>query len=157
MIYIDANVIYNYIVQTELTEYAKSVFGQQEPLVTSWTALNEATYTLFRKIAKERGFRTIYDIKKMSMEERTEMLMVAYDAVRLLISERNVQTLQEHHDIRIIREVSRRYGLLPSDAVIAATAMEHGVEKLATFDTDFTAVSKVFDLVPEEYWKELQK
>jgi predicted nucleic acid-binding protein len=38
--------------------------------------------------------------------------------------------------------------------VIAATAMEHGVEKLATFDTDFIAVSKVFDLLPEEYWKE---
>jgi hypothetical protein len=32
--------------------------------------------------------------------------------------------------------------------------MEHGVEKLATFDTDFIAVSKVFDLLPEEYWKE---
>ncbi|MDI3475067.1 MAG: hypothetical protein PWQ79_2045 [Thermococcaceae archaeon] len=93
----------------------------------------------------------------MPVEERAEMLLMAYDAVWSLVVEKSVHILQEHHDIRIMQEISRRYGLLPSDEVIAATAMEYGVEKLATFDTDFVAVSKVFDLVPEEYWKERQK
>ncbi len=64
MIYVDANIIYNALVETELTDYALKAL-KFEGKVTSWTAINEVVYTLFRKMAEKEGFRTIYSIKEM--------------------------------------------------------------------------------------------
>ena len=33
-----------------------------------------------------------------------------------------------------------KYGLLPNDALIAATCKHHGIKKIATFDADFERV-----------------
>ncbi|RJS75350.1 PIN domain-containing protein [Methanophagales archaeon] len=33
-----------------------------------------------------------------------------------------------------------KYGLLPNDALIAATCKHHGISKIATFDPDFKIV-----------------
>ena len=37
-------------------------------------------------------------------------------------------------------ELITRYGLLPNDALIAATCKHHGIRKIATFDPDFKRV-----------------
>ncbi|WP_297507529.1 PIN domain-containing protein [Thermococcus sp.] len=42
----------------------------------------------------------------------------------------------------------RRYGLLPHDARILATAIEYGCERLATLDEDFKVVEDVVEIVP---------
>ncbi|MEM3505980.1 MAG: PIN domain-containing protein [Archaeoglobaceae archaeon] len=33
--------------------------------------------------------------------------------------------------------LSKKYGLLPNDALIAATCKHYGIRKIATFDRDF--------------------
>ena len=53
MIYIDANVLYNYIFETELTEHATEALNMPAPRMTSDTAINEAIFTTLRKLAKE--------------------------------------------------------------------------------------------------------
>jgi len=35
---------------------------------------------------------------------------------------------------------SKKYGLLPNDALIAATCKHYGIKKIATFDQDFERV-----------------
>ena len=40
----------------------------------------------------------------------------------------------------LVRNVAEKYGLLPNDAVIAATCKHHGINKIATFDSDFKRV-----------------
>ncbi len=42
--------------------------------------------------------------------------------------------------IEVIRRVSEKYGLLPNDAIIAATCIKHGITKIATFDADFEGI-----------------
>ncbi len=37
-------------------------------------------------------------------------------------------------------ELITKYGLLPNDALIAATCKHHGINKIATFDPDFKRV-----------------
>ena len=37
-------------------------------------------------------------------------------------------------------EISAQYGLLPNDALIAATCRHYGIKKIATFDEDFEKV-----------------
>ncbi len=53
MIYIDANVLYNYIFETDLTKHAIEVLNMPVPKMTSDTAINEAIFTTLRKLAKE--------------------------------------------------------------------------------------------------------
>ena len=43
----------------------------------------------------------------------------------------------------VVSEVIARYGLLPNDALIAATCKHHGIMKLATFNGDFKQVDFV--------------
>ena len=40
----------------------------------------------------------------------------------------------------LVRNVAEKYGLLPNDAVIAATCKHYGINKIATFDSDFKRV-----------------
>ncbi len=41
---------------------------------------------------------------------------------------------------RIARNMMRDYGLLPNDAIIAATCKHYGIRRVATFDEDFKRV-----------------
>ncbi len=45
-------------------------------------------------------------------------------------------------------EIAEEYGLLPNDALIAATCKYYGIKKIATFDDDFKRVDflEVIDL-----------
>jgi len=37
------------------------------------------------------------------------------------------------------RKIMKDYGLLPNDALIAATCLQHSITEIATFDNDFTS------------------
>ena len=57
---------------------------------------------------------------------------VKSDFIELLIIDRQVLTGSV--------DIAFRYGLLPNDALIAATCKHHGIKKIATFDEDFKRV-----------------
>ncbi|QYZ78659.1 PIN domain-containing protein [Methanofollis formosanus] len=42
-----------------------------------------------------------------------------------------------HSEEQKARELMREYGLLPNDALIAATCLQHAIPEIATFDNDF--------------------
>ncbi|WP_456367792.1 hypothetical protein [Thermococcus sp.] len=50
MIYIDANVMYSYLFETPMSESAEAIL-EHSSKVTSKTAVNEAIYVSFRKLA----------------------------------------------------------------------------------------------------------
>ena len=43
-------------------------------------------------------------------------------------------------NLRLIEETARDYSLLPNDALIVATCIEHAIPKIATFDRDFSDI-----------------
>ena len=43
----------------------------------------------------------------------------------------------------------KKYGLLPNDALIAATCKHYGIRKIATFDSDFDRVDFLAVIMPE--------
>jgi predicted nucleic acid-binding protein len=43
-------------------------------------------------------------------------------------------------NVRRIEETARKYSLLPNDALIIATCIEHAIPKIATFDRDFSSI-----------------
>jgi len=54
---------------------------------------------------------------------------------RLFISQ-----LSYHEIFTLSVKISKKYGLLPNDALIAATCKHHGISKIAAFDPDFKRV-----------------
>ena len=64
-----------------------------------------------------------------------------YEILWEFISRAEMEVLQIN--VKIIAEaieIGVRYGLLPNDALIAATCKHYGIKKIATFDDDFKRV-----------------
>ncbi|MGB2843084.1 MAG: PIN domain-containing protein [Halobacteriota archaeon] len=49
----------------------------------------------------------------------------------------------------VSKDVIKEYLLLPNDALIAATCKHHGINKIATFDSDFKRVDFLEIITPE--------
>jgi len=52
VIFIDTSVLYNYLVETSLTEYAIDVLESREGKLTSDTVVDELFYALIRKLGE---------------------------------------------------------------------------------------------------------
>lgn len=59
--------------------------------------------------------------------------------IETVLTTLNVKVL-EPADFKKMWSIMEKYGLLPNDALIAATCKMHGIKKIATFDEDFKRV-----------------
>ncbi|NOZ58856.1 MAG: PIN domain-containing protein [Euryarchaeota archaeon] len=77
----------------------------------------------------------VYHLKKKPDIIRRTNLDKVYDLLGLF------DELPSHRDITVMaKEIMHTYGLLPNDALIAATCRHYGIRRLATFDSDFERV-----------------
>ncbi len=64
-----------------------------------------------------------------------------YEILREFMRRAEMEVLQTNEKIVVEAiEIGIRYGLLPNDALIAATCRHYGIKKIATFDVDFKRV-----------------
>ncbi|MFA4646545.1 PIN domain-containing protein [Pyrococcus kukulkanii] len=54
MIFVDTNMFYNFLFETELSPRAKGIIEMPYELVTSFTVLDELVYVVIRKLAEKR-------------------------------------------------------------------------------------------------------
>lgn len=156
MIYIDANILYNYIFETELTEYATEALSNAVPKMTSDTAVNEAVFTTLRKLAKdEYGLNSSRSMKKYLKTVRINPSLIskAYSYVKATMISYNVVIVPENVNWDDVVVLAEKYRLLPSDARILATALNNGADKLATLDRDFETVQDLIELYPRSFWE----
>ncbi len=70
--------------------------------------------------------------------------------VDFLVQDGYLKVLEIKHEIFMSSvKISKRYGLLPNDALIAATCKHYGINKIATFDPDFKRVDFLEIIAPE--------
>ncbi|MEM0278151.1 PIN domain-containing protein [Pyrobaculum sp.] len=132
---IDTSVLVHSILTGDLSEI-KNVEGAV-PLV----ALEEAMYILIRVSAKEAGRGGFYEAKRAF--EQGE-LNLAWRRIRVLNKLAQLLGVVEHkaEDVERAKQIMARYGLLPNDALIAATALRLGYG-LLTKDSDFKKVEEL--------------
>ena len=155
MIYIDANVLYNYIFETELTEYATEALDTPAPRMTSDTAINEAIFTTLRKLAKEGyGITSTRALKNALKSGKIDPAITqkAYSYVKATMISKNVITVPENVAWDEVVVLAEKYHLLPSDARILATAIANGAGGLATLDRDFERTAELIKLYPKSFW-----
>ncbi len=143
--YIDANVIYNFLFTTSLTQRAKRILTSEGELVISPVSINEAVYVSFRKLAREKhGISNVYDVKRfLKTPDGSKLIETAFSMVLGLIEDAGIDIVPDEDKPGIIKEVAGMYGLLPSDATILATCIKHGIPRIATFDSDFEDVDVI--------------
>jgi len=156
LMYLDTNIIYNYIFETELTTYATEALSAPEPKIISDTAISEAIFVTLRKLAKDEyeinSTKSLREALK-SNKVPPEILSKAYSYVKATLAFHNVVTIPENVSWEDTIILAQKYHLLPNDARILATLLTNGADKLATLDKDFQNVSGVVELCPKSFWK----
>jgi len=157
VIFIDTSVLYNYLVETSLTEYAIDVLESREGKLTSDTVVDELFYALIRKLGeKEYNARSIWKVKEL-LRNDVEFRRRASDVISdilALIDAKDVLLVSDSRDWLTVATLVHDYSLLPHDAKILTTALEYNCDKLATLGKDFAPLRGLIKLVPAEFWQE---
>jgi predicted nucleic acid-binding protein len=152
VIFLDSSVIYNALVETELTEYAREVFEQNVPKITSDTAVDELWFALAKKVIGAGSARNM----KKKLRKSEALRQAYYDVlVKILafLQKQAVMVVPDSRNWAKMAEVSSRYALLPHDTRLIVTALESGATGFATLDSDFKPVQEEINLLPGDYWK----
>ena len=112
-------------------------------LTTSVNVIEEVTYVLIKERAKDlTGIEKHYNLLN-HLRKNAELVSGISDDV---ISD--ITDVLEFFDITVLPpathtamfDVIKSYGLLPNDALIAATCKHYGIKRIATLDEDFKRV-----------------
>ncbi|WP_206205520.1 PIN domain-containing protein [Thermococcus sp. MV5] len=148
MIFVDTNIFYNFLFETELSPRAKEIIEMPYELVTSFTVLNELVYIIIRKLTERRyGIRNYFDFRKFISEKGYEPFKEDLKVIFGLLDERSIAILPDYQEVSEWRKVMEKYKLLSNDALIAITCRHYGINTLATFDGDFKRVD-FLEVVP---------
>ena len=97
-------------------------------------------YTEKAKIVS--GIKKHYDLLKYLRDNPDFIKHISKEVIS------DISTIVEEYDIKVLSPAShvlmfkivKEYGLLPNDALIAATCKYYGIKKIATFDEDFKRI-----------------
>lgn len=141
MIFVDTNVLYSVLVQTQFSKSAQDIILMPSDLATSSTVLSELVFISLRKLCKERfGTRNYSEFRKAIVQRGYSTFKEDLDLIFRLIEERDISILPINDDPGDWSNAMIRYNLLPDDAMIASTCLKHEISRIATFDSDFLRV-----------------
>ncbi|MBO8180825.1 MAG: PIN domain-containing protein [Archaeoglobus sp.] len=118
---------------------------EKHTLTTSPNVIEESFYkSLFLRTEAVFGKANKYTLKDKYLKHRKSYEVIFryyYHFIGELVERGVLKVLPVTYDIiNASIEISWKYGLLPNDALIAATCKHYGIKKIATFDDDFTRV-----------------
>jgi len=140
VIFLDTAFVLSLILETDETDIAKKYFEETtNSLVINISVYEETFYVGVKLLAEERlNVKGKYDlrdhIKKKGYEFAKDFLERLHKLLEL------VTLIDDTKNTNSVRNVAEEYGLLPNDALIAATCKHRGIRKIATFDSDFKRV-----------------
>ena len=142
MIFLDTNIFYNYLFETELTENAEKILSLGEDFVTSFTVINETIYVIIRKLAERKyNIKSYHDFRKFISEKGYVPFKEDLSKFFNLLEDLGVIVLEDYQNMDEWLETMNKYKLLPTDAQIVLTCKYYGIKKIATFDEDFKRIN----------------
>jgi hypothetical protein len=110
--------------------------GEGYEIYVPVNALEEAAYIILRWSFREGGFEGFYDFKEAFQKNElgaAELRLGVLNELAKTWSTLPINPLT----FEIGKKLMLKYRLLPNDALVAAAAIEHGIGKLITRDSDF--------------------
>lgn len=141
MKFVDANTFYYYMFKSKYTEQAAKILKQHHDLATSTGVLDEVMFVIIRRLAEKRlGIRGIARLRSYIRSNGVGFTFAELERFVKLIEALDIAVLQDYANPRELLEVTAKYNLPPSDAVIALTCKHYGIDTILTFDEDFKRV-----------------
>ncbi len=140
-VFIDTNIFYNVLFETNLTRNARKLLEDYEEnkFYTSLTVINELLYISTRKCYKAmEELKGPYSLRKLIVNKGYPEFIV--NGIRKLLEDLEVEVLVENVEYRDMIETASQLKLLPSDAIIALTCKHNNIDTIITFDEDFKRV-----------------
>ena len=151
--FIDSSVFYHVIIKNRtdlLRKLSKFV------LFTSTNVLEEVSYkiiidSVLEEIKLQKA--SFYKIKELfEREVAKELIEKRLHVLNFIASKINVIS-PNFDDFNLAKRFINKYKLLSNDALILAIALRNGINKLATFDSDFKRVRDLIEILDESYFK----
>ena len=141
MIFVDTNIFYNILYETELTPKAKRIVELLMEPVISVIVYNELLHVTFRAHARHKySIASYHEFKEFFIEKGIEAFKEPLEEVHQLLDELNVRIIKDYQSVEELRDVIIKYRLLPTDAQIAVTCRYYGISTIATLDNDFKRI-----------------
>jgi len=134
-VFVDSNVIIHHLAgDNKAKEIIENVERGGDTGYINQIVVSEVIFICLKLKTKKSAF----ELKKAPDIVKRVDLKNVYELLDTFIE------LQSDKEItRSAEDVIARYGLLPNDALIAATCKHHGIRKLATFNGDYKQVDFV--------------
>ncbi len=140
-VFIDTNIFYNILFETNLTRKARKLLEDYEEnkFYTSLTVINELLYISTRKYYQAtEELKGPYSLRKLIVDKGYPKFIV--NGIRNLLEDLEVEVLVENVEYQDMIETASQLKLLPSDAIIALTCKRNDIDAIITFDEDFKRV-----------------
>ena len=142
VIFLDSSVILRYFTGDPK---AKAILEDSSRLAINSIVFSEVAFNLLKLLYVEKyGQYKFYDMKsRLSLLDHD--VLKGYGILQSFLEELQRENRLVHLPItlEVVREASRiaiQYGLLPNDALIAATCKHYNINTIATFDEDFKRI-----------------
>ena len=134
-VFVDSNVIIHHLAgDNKAKEIIENVESGGDTGYINQIVVSEVIFICLKLKTKKSAFelkKALDIVKRVDLKNVYELLDIFIE----LPSDKGIT--------RSAEDVIARYGLLPNDALIAATCKHHGIRKLATFNGDFKQVDFV--------------
>lgn len=139
-LFLDTSFIIPLIIETDTTPSARAFYASApDACAASMSVYEEVFFVGLRLIAEDKfGITSTAHLKE---HIRREGYGFADEFIRNLNEIfSGITIVPDSVNLSRIEEVARTHSLLPNDALIVATCLEHAIPKIATFDRDFSRV-----------------
>ncbi|MCK4310967.1 MAG: PIN domain-containing protein [Methanomicrobia archaeon] len=131
-VFIDSNIILNHLRNDKKsTNILKKIQNREIKGYINQIVLSEVLYTYMKYVTKEESYVLKKNPEKIKNIEIRDVIDL-FNVFKFLNFNENILSL--------VGKVISAYGLLPNDALIAATCKHYGIKNIATFDKDFKRV-----------------
>ena len=137
----DSNVLAYYIFKSEYTDVAAKLLVEYEDLATFIRVIDEVMFLVIRRLALERlGLRRLDKVKVYVSKHGLDFALDKLTMLRNVIKELDIVVLRDAASFEELLDTMVRYNMTPSDAIIALTCKNHGIDTIITFDEDFKRI-----------------
>lgn len=142
MILLDTNAIIYYLHRTEpYASRVKQTLMSKEDLAITLRIADEVLFTLIRLEAwRTHGIRKLNVLRDYIRKHGLKEFYNAINDFEEFVDKLGVQVLEDKGDLIELVETMIQFGLLPGDALIAATARHYNIESILTFDEDLRKI-----------------
>lgn len=141
VIFIDTSVIVEYILDGKDADTAEIILLRGDTKVASMLVYRESLGALAMAFGREKfGIKGKHSLRKFIRKNGWKPFEPVLDVLDGLLNEVGIVILQDVHQTKELQLIMEKYNLLPSDAQIALTCKSYGIQRIATFDSDFKRV-----------------